>query len=184
MNAAVRQKPAHGGLQTGIHRAKVDAPDKAAQRPHQQQKQHGPRGQPGAGLQQGLGAAAGPAARCHCDDPAAVRRDFFQPAAVYAIGGCAAAILLPADAAQAHPRRSRMVEEPVQAIALVMDWIHRATHSRIKPLVDFGKNLRGYVQGIIAAADFKINTSVLEGVNNKIKQIKRRAYGLDRKSVV
>ena len=39
-----------------------------------------------------------------------------------------------------------------QAIALVMDWIHRATHSRIKPLVDFGKNLRGYVQGIIAAA--------------------------------
>ena len=59
-----------------------------------------------------------------------------------------------------------------QAIALVMDWIHRATHSRIKPLVDFGKNLRGYVQGIIAAADFKINTSVLEGVNNKIKQIK------------
>lgn len=44
-------------------------------------------------------------------------------------------------------------------------------------MVDFGKNLRGYVQGIIAAADFKINTSVLEGVNNKIKQIKRRAYG-------
>ena len=64
-----------------------------------------------------------------------------------------------------------------QAIALVMDWIHRATHSRIKPLVDFGKNLRGYVQGLIAAADFKINTSILEGVNNKIKQIKRRAYG-------
>lgn len=54
MNAAVRQKPAHGGLQTGVHRAKVDAPDKAAQRPHQQQKQHGPRGQPGAGLQQAL----------------------------------------------------------------------------------------------------------------------------------
>ena len=58
-----------------------------------------------------------------------------------------------------------------QAIALVMDWIHRATHSRIKPLVDFGKNLRGYVQGIIAAADFKINTSVLEGVNNKILKV-------------
>ena len=51
MNAAVRQKSAHGGLQAGVHRAKVDAPDKAAQRPHQQQKQHGPRGQPGAGLQ-------------------------------------------------------------------------------------------------------------------------------------
>lgn len=57
MNAAVRQKPAHGGLQTGVHRTKVDAPDKAAQRPHQQQKQHGPRGQPGAALQQALRCA-------------------------------------------------------------------------------------------------------------------------------
>ena len=38
-------------------------------------------------------------------------------------------------------------------------------------LVNFGKNLRGYVQGIIAAADFKINTSVLEGVNNKILKV-------------
>ena len=34
-----------------------------------------------------------------------------------------------------------------------------------------------YVSGIISSADYKINTSVLEGVNNKIKQIKRRAYG-------
>lgn len=64
-----------------------------------------------------------------------------------------------------------------QAIALVMDWIHRATHSKIKPLVEFAKNLRNYVSGIISSADYKINTSVLEGVNNKIKQIKRRAYG-------
>ncbi len=64
-----------------------------------------------------------------------------------------------------------------QVIALVMDWIHRATHSKIKPLVDFAKNLRNYVSGIISSADHKINTSVLEGVNNKIKQVKRRAYG-------
>lgn len=64
-----------------------------------------------------------------------------------------------------------------QVIALVMNWIHRATHSKIKPLVDFAKNLRNYVSGIISSADHKINTSVLEGVNNKIKQVKRRAYG-------
>ena len=47
MNAAVRQKPAHGGLQTGVHRAKVDAPDKAAQRPHQQQNSTAPAASPG-----------------------------------------------------------------------------------------------------------------------------------------
>ena len=76
MNAAVRQKPAHGGLQTGVHRAKVDAPDKAAQRPHQQQKQHGPRGQPGAGLQQALRVLSRAAAGGHGKRPAAVPRDF------------------------------------------------------------------------------------------------------------
>ena len=50
-----------------------------------------------------------------------------------------------------------------------MDWIHRATHSRIKPLVDFGKNLRGYVQGIIAAADFKILKVVQNGHDTQVK---------------
>ncbi|MBS5492561.1 MAG: transposase, partial [Sutterella wadsworthensis] len=29
----------------------------------------------------------------------------------------------------------------------------------------------------VASCQYEINTSVLEGVNNRIKQIKRRAYG-------
>ncbi len=64
-----------------------------------------------------------------------------------------------------------------QAIALVLDWIYRAAHSRIKPLVAFAQNLRNYIDGIVASCQYEINTSVLEGVNNRIKQIKRRAYG-------
>lgn len=64
-----------------------------------------------------------------------------------------------------------------QAIALVLDWIYRTAHSRIKPLVAFAQNLRNYIDGIVASCQYEINTSVLEGVNNRIKQIKRRAYG-------
>lgn len=64
-----------------------------------------------------------------------------------------------------------------QAIALVFDWIYRAAHSRIKPLVAFAQNLRNYIDEIVASCQYEINTSVLEGVNNRNKQIKRRAYG-------
>lgn len=35
----------------------------------------------------------------------------------------------------------------------------------------------GYVSGITASARHRLNTSVLEGMNNKIKVIKRMAYG-------
>ena len=64
-----------------------------------------------------------------------------------------------------------------QAEALVRDWIYRAVHSRIEQLVSFAKNLSSYIDGIVSAARYHISTSPLEGVNNKIKVIKRRAYG-------
>lgn len=47
----------------------------------------------------------------------------------------------------------------------------------MKPLVAFAQNLRNYIDGIVTSCQYEINTSVLEGVNNRIKQIKRRAYG-------
>lgn len=57
------------------------------------------------------------------------------------------------------------------------DWFHRAIHSRIPPLQRFAKKLQPYLHGILAHATWPLNTSVLEGINNKIKVIKRMAYG-------
>ncbi|HLU61772.1 MAG TPA: transposase, partial [Gammaproteobacteria bacterium] len=37
--------------------------------------------------------------------------------------------------------------------------------------------LEKYAHGIIASARHRLNTSVLEGINNRIKVIKRMAYG-------
>lgn len=57
------------------------------------------------------------------------------------------------------------------------DWYHRAIHSRIEPLKLFARRLKPYLPGILAHCRWPLNTSVLEGINNKIKVIKRMAYG-------
>jgi len=46
------------------------------------------------------------------------------------------------------------------------------------PSVDtFAKRIRRYEYGILNHCDYPIHTSILEGVNNKIKVIKRKSYG-------
>jgi transposase len=57
------------------------------------------------------------------------------------------------------------------------DWYHRAVRSRIAPLVAFAKRLKVYADGILAHARWPLHTSLLEGINNRIKVIKRMAYG-------
>ena len=64
------------------------------------------------------------------------------------------------------------------------DWYHRAVRSRIAPLVTFAKRLARYAHGIVAHARWPLHTSLLEGINNKIKVIKRMAYGLPRRRVL
>ena len=56
-------------------------------------------------------------------------------------------------------------------------WFHMAIDSGLAPAIQFAKRLRKYLRGILASAIFPMNTSILEGVNNKIKVIKRAAYG-------
>jgi len=57
------------------------------------------------------------------------------------------------------------------------EWFRLALDSGLAPAIQFAKRLRKYLRGILASALFPMNTSMLEGVNNKIKVIKRTAYG-------
>lgn len=57
------------------------------------------------------------------------------------------------------------------------DWCRLVSESGLEPARRFCRRLSGYVEGIIASATYRLNTSVLEGMNNKIKVIKRMAYG-------
>ena len=56
-------------------------------------------------------------------------------------------------------------------------WLNQALSSGVASLERFAKNLRPYAEGIIASASYPLSTSMLEGVNNRIKVIKRMAYG-------
>lgn len=56
-------------------------------------------------------------------------------------------------------------------------WCALAEASGIGPLLLFAKNLRPYEEGIVAHTRYRIHTGQLEGMHNKIKVIKRQAYG-------
>lgn len=56
-------------------------------------------------------------------------------------------------------------------------WYRLALDSQLSPAIQFAKRLRKYLRGILASAIYPMNSSILEGVNNRIKVIKRMAYG-------
>ncbi|AJK44765.1 ISL3 family transposase [Burkholderia plantarii] len=56
-------------------------------------------------------------------------------------------------------------------------WIEQAAQSGIAALKLFARRLQGYWHGIVARCRHPLNTSVVEGINNTIKVLKRRAYG-------
>ena len=57
------------------------------------------------------------------------------------------------------------------------DWLRRAEASCIKQLQQMANTLSMYRSGILAYYDYPISTGPLEGTNNKIKTMKRQAYG-------
>jgi transposase len=63
------------------------------------------------------------------------------------------------------------------AALVLQDWVERARASGISMLIKFSKTLALYRRGILAYYDYPISTGPLEGTNNKIKTMKRQAYG-------
>jgi transposase len=68
-------------------------------------------------------------------------------------------------------------DDQEMAQALMMDWIVYAESTGIRMLQQFAKTLRFHAFGILAWYDYPISTGPLEGTNNKIKTMKRQAYG-------
>lgn len=57
------------------------------------------------------------------------------------------------------------------------DWIWKAINSGVALLARFARKLRRHAWGVLNYFDFPISTAKVEGINNRIKVIKRRAYG-------
>lgn len=63
------------------------------------------------------------------------------------------------------------------AAAFLKDWCARARASGIRILQKFAETLQGHRTGLLAWYYEPISTGPLEGTNNKIKLLQRRAYG-------
>ncbi len=67
--------------------------------------------------------------------------------------------------------------DKVTANNFLIDWVYRAGSSTIPMLVKMAHTIANHFYGILAYYDFPISTGPLEGTNNKIKTMKRQAYG-------
>ena len=70
-------------------------------------------------------------------------------------------------------------EQPGKRFATVFldGWIKRAEASGIKVLQQMAKTLASHRSGLLAYYDVMITSGPMEGTNNKIKTMKRQAYG-------
>ena len=57
------------------------------------------------------------------------------------------------------------------------DWIRQAEQSKITQLQKMAITVKTYKKGILAWYDCHLSTGKVEGINNKIKVMKRNAYG-------
>ena len=57
------------------------------------------------------------------------------------------------------------------------DWLAQARDSQIPALMQFAARLKPYWRGIVSRVRWPMHTGQLEGINNKIKLIKRQAFG-------
>ena len=64
-----------------------------------------------------------------------------------------------------------------EAKRILQSWIKKAEASGIGILKKMAKTLAAFQSGILAYYDFRISSGPLEGTNNKIKTMKRQAYG-------
>ena len=65
---------------------------------------------------------------------------------------------------------------PEDAPALLDEWLEWAARSRLTPFVKLGRTIRKHAEGILAYLDTKMTNGPVEGINNKLRVIARRAY--------
>lgn len=64
-----------------------------------------------------------------------------------------------------------------EAEKVMLDWIRQAQESKVQQLVKMVATITAHRTGILAWYDCHISTGKVEGINNKIKVMKRTAYG-------
>ena len=74
-------------------------------------------------------------------------------------------------------RRVWWQDNKQDAATVLDDWIEQARLSGLKPIESMADTLSRHRSGILTWYDYRISNGKLEGINNKIKTMKRQAYG-------
>lgn len=67
--------------------------------------------------------------------------------------------------------------QPGRAEAALRDWLAWASRSKLKPFVRVARTLRKHLDGILAYFRSRLTNAVVEGKNNRLRMMTRRAYG-------
>ena len=62
-------------------------------------------------------------------------------------------------------------------MAMLDRWSSWAQRSRLEPFIKAARTIRKHRDGILAAINHKLTNGLIEGLNNKVRMIIRRAYG-------
>lgn len=66
---------------------------------------------------------------------------------------------------------------PNEAREALQNWLSWASRSKLKPFVKVARTIRKHFQGIVAYVKTRLTNGLVEGLNNKLRVIARRAYG-------
>jgi transposase len=66
---------------------------------------------------------------------------------------------------------------PAQAGDYLDDWIDRAAHSELRPMINLARTIATHRDQILNAVVLDLSNSRVEGTNSKIRLIQRRGYG-------
>lgn len=69
------------------------------------------------------------------------------------------------------------LQDPEEMAGALRAWMSWASRSRLKPFLRVAKTIRKHLDGILAYAKERLTNGLVEGLNNKLRVIARRAYG-------
>lgn len=83
---------------------------------------------------------------------------------------------------QAHSLKEQLrlfwdMDDSSKAAKFLLDWIDGARFTKLKPLITVANTLETHFHALLNYYKHKISNGKAEGVNNKIKTLKRQSYG-------
>ena len=67
--------------------------------------------------------------------------------------------------------------QPKRATIALNDWLAWASRSKLKPFVKAARTIRKHFFGVLAYVKTRLTNGLVEGLNNKLRVVTRRAYG-------